>query len=304
MFPAPKTIMKVFVTGATGFVGTNLCLYLKNNGVEVHPLCNHTGLVSDTFGNNAIFNTIFGFNTDVLKHVDGIIHLAANNDTVSKQGNEMIEANYYDSKRLLGLSLKYNHKFFVYASSCAVYGKQNCVLDENSKAKPLNIYAKSKLKFDKYIQKLSPNIKWAGLRLCNVYGPHEEYKGRRMSYLGNMLNKMLNNETVELFEDGNQKRDWVYVEDVCQAFYKACYTSQNGIYNIGSGQSISFKDLFDLLAINTKYTKEIKWIPNRYEKQYQHFTEVNWEKANSFFDFTPKYTLDNGIEEYIKYKKN
>ena len=64
--------MKVFVTGATGFVGTNLCLYLKNNGVEVHPLCNHTGLVSDTFGNNAIFNTIFGFNTDVLKHVDGI----------------------------------------------------------------------------------------------------------------------------------------------------------------------------------------------------------------------------------------
>lgn len=295
--------MKIFVTGATGFVGTNLCFHLKKQGDEVFPLCNHTGIVSDTFGNNSVFNGLFGFDTNVLKNVDGIIHLAANNDTISKQGGEMIEANFYDSKRLLSLALKYNHKFFVYASSTAVYGKQNVVLDDTTKPKPLNIYAKSKLKFDKYMQKLSPNIKWASLRLCNVYGPYEEYKGRRMSYLGNMLDKMLNNQPVELFEGGEQKRDWVFVEDVCQAFRKACYTSQSGIFNIGSGQSISFKDLFELLAINTKYTQPIKWIPNRYEKQYQDFTEVNWEKANKFFDYKPQYTLDIGIEEYIKYKK-
>jgi ADP-L-glycero-D-manno-heptose 6-epimerase len=296
--------MRVFVTGATGFVGTNLCLHLKEHGDDVFPLCNHTGLISDTFGHNAVFNSIFGFNTDVLKQVDGIIHLAANNDTVSKQGNEMIESNFYDSKRLLGLALKYNHKFFVYASSTAVYGKQNIVLDELAKPKPLNIYAKSKLKFDKYIQKLSPPIKWAGLRLCNVYGPYEESKGRRMSYLGQMLNKMLEGRDIELFEDGKQQRDWVFVKDVCQAFRKACYTTQNGIFNIGSGQSISFKDLFELLSIHTKYTKGIQWIPNRYEKQYQHFTEVNWAKSNSFFDYTPDYTLDKGIEEYIDFKKN
>jgi ADP-L-glycero-D-manno-heptose 6-epimerase len=295
--------MKVFVTGATGFVGTNLCLYLKEHGDDVYPLCNHTGLISDTFGNNTVFNGLFGFNTDILRDVDGIIHLAANNDTISKQGNEMIESNFYDSKRLFGLATKYNHKFFVYASSCAVYGKQNCVLDENSKAKPLNIYAKSKLKFDKFMTKLSPSMKWAGLRLCNVYGPYEEAKGRRMSYLGNILNKMMNNEAVELFEDGNQKRDWVYVKDVCQAFRKACYTSQSGICNIGSGKSISFKDLFNLLAKNTKYTSDIIWIKNKYEKQYQHFTEVNYEKASSFFDYFPEYTLDQGIEEYIKCKK-
>jgi len=65
----------------------------------------------------------------------------------------------------------------------------------------------------------------------------------------------------------------------------------------------SFKDLFDLLAKNTEYTSDIVWVKNKYEKQYQHFTEVNWEKANSFFDYTPEYTLDKGIEEYIKLKK-
>lgn len=295
--------MKIFVTGATGFVGTNLCFHLKKHGHEVYPLCSHTGIVSDAFSQSTVFNGLFGFDSSILKNVDGIVHLAANNDTVSKQGAEMIEANFYDSKRLLNLSLKHGHKFFIYASSTAVYGKQNIVLDELARPKPLNIYSKSKLKFDKFMQKLSPPIKWAGLRLCNVYGPYEEFKLRRMSYLGQMLNKMLKNESIELFEDGNQKRDWVYVEDVCQAFRKACETNQSGIYNIGSGQSISFKDLFELLAINTKYTQPIKWIPNRYEKQYQDFTEVNWEKANSFFGFKPEYTLDSGIEEYIKYKK-
>lgn len=296
--------MKIFVTGATGFIGTNLCLHLKNHGHEVYPLCHSTGMISDTFGSNAVFNGLFGFDTDILRDVDGIMHLAANNDTISKQGNQMIEANFYDSKRLVNLAVKYNHKFFVNASTAAVYGKQNCVLDETAKTKPLNIYAKSKLKFDKYLTKLNPSLKWSSLRLCNVYGPYENNKTRRMSYLGQMLNKMLKNEYVCLFEDGNQKRDWVYVEDVCQAFRKAIDTHQVGIFNIGSGQSISFIELHETLGNYTKYNKPIKWIANRYEKQYQHFTQINYEKANRFFGYKPEYVLDQGILEYIKFKKN
>ena len=122
---------------------------------------------------------MFGFDTKVLKHVDGIVHLAANNDTLSKQNNEMLRANFYDSRKLLRLGRKNYHKFFVYASSTAVYGKTNHVITEHLKPKANNVYSKSKLKFDKYMIKDDPFIKWVGLRLCNVYGPHEKNKARR-----------------------------------------------------------------------------------------------------------------------------
>ena len=90
---------------------------------------------------------MFGFDTNILKHVDGIMHLSANNDTLSNQSSEMLRANFYDSKNLLKYSIKYRHKFFIYASSTAVYGKTSNVITEDIKPKANTIYSKSKLKF-------------------------------------------------------------------------------------------------------------------------------------------------------------
>jgi ADP-L-glycero-D-manno-heptose 6-epimerase len=296
--------MRILVTGASGFIGTNLCLHLADEGHEVYPVCTHTCLVSDTFSKNAVFQGLFGFDTGVMKHVDGVVHLAANNDTVSTQNSEMLRANFYDSKKLLRLSRKLGHKFFVFASSTAVYGKTEKVIDEQTKPRANNVYSKSKLKFDKMMIKEDPFIKWVGLRLCNVYGPHENAKKRRSSYLGQMLDDMINDKPIKLFEDGTQKRDWCYVKDVCQAFSRAIHSKYTGIYNVGSGQSVTFLELFDVIAKITGYTQKIQWIPNKFEKQYQNLVELDLTKIREVLSYEPNFTLESGIKDYYKWKKN
>lgn len=294
--------MRILVTGASGFIGSNLCLYLKDKGHEVYPVCTHTNHISDTFGSNSIFSNLLGFDTNVLKKIDGIYHLAANNDTLSSQNSEMLRANFYESKKLLSYALKYGARFFVYASSTAVYGRANFPLTEDAKTKPLNIYAKSKLKFDKFMLKHNPKIQWAGLRLCNIYGPNESQKGRRMSYLGQMLENMIAKQDVKLFEGGQQKRDWCYVKDVCQAFHKAKDTYESGIFNIGSGSAISFNDLFKVLATKIGYDKAPTWIKNNHSKQYQDYVEVDFSKAEKYIGYRPEYDIEKGIVEYLLYK--
>lgn len=296
--------MRILVTGASGFIGTNLCLHLADEGHEVYPVCTHTCLVSDTFSKNAVFQGLFGFDTGVMKYVDGVVHLAANNDTVSTQNSEMLRANFYDSKKLLRLSRKLGHKFFVFASSTAVYGKTEKVIDEQTKPRANNVYSKSKLKFDKMMIKEDPFIKWVGLRLCNVYGPHENAKKRRSSYLGQMLDDMMNDKPIKLFEDGTQKRDWCYVKDVCQAFSRAIHSKYTGIYNVGSGQSVTFLELFDAIAKITGYTQKIQWIPNKFEKQYQNLVELDLTKIREVLSYEPNFTLESGIKDYYKWKKN
>jgi ADP-L-glycero-D-manno-heptose 6-epimerase len=296
--------MNICVTGASGFIGTNLCFYLEKLGHTVYPVCTSTCLVSDYFRKNAVFQGLFGFDTSVLKHCEGIVHLAANNDTLSEQNSEMLRANFYDSKKLLRLARKNFHKFFVYASSTAVYGQVNQTITETTKAKSNTIYSKSKLKFDKFMLKNDPYIKWVGLRLCNVYGPHEKQKGRRASYLGQMLNDMIENKPVKLFEDGTQRRDWCYVEDVCQAFFRAIHSKYTGIYNIGSGKSVTFNELFDKLSEVTGYKQKPLWIPNKIAKQYQSVVDLDIEKAQQVLGYEPEYDIEAGIKSYYSWKKN
>jgi nucleoside-diphosphate-sugar epimerase len=296
--------MKICVTGASGFIGSNLCYYLKNLGHEVYPICSHTCKISDDFGENTRFIGMFGFDTNILKHVDGIMHLSANNDTLSNQSSEMLRANFYDSKNLLKYSIKYRHKFFIYASSTAVYGKTSNVITEDIKPKANTIYSKSKLKFDKFIVKTNPRLRWTGLRLCNIYGPNEIQKTRRSSYLNQILDNMIANKDVYLFEDGTQQRDWCYVEDVCSAFTNAINNSKNGIYNIASGQAVSFIDLFNECAKVTGYKKSPIFIENKYKNQYQNKVIVDISTASKYLSYVPKYNIAEGIKTLYELKIN
>jgi ADP-L-glycero-D-manno-heptose 6-epimerase len=296
--------MRIFITGASGFIGSNLCKYLKNEGHEIYPLCTQTCEISDMFPETSVFQSVFGFDTKILKKVDGIIHLAANNDTVSKQSGEMLRSNFYTSKKLLSLSKRYNHSFFVYASSTAVYGKTSELITEQTKTRSKTIYSKSKLKFDKFITKLNPRIHWVGLRLCNVYGPNENNKTRRSSYVNQILNKMIKNQKVELFENGEQIRDWCYVEDVCHAFSNAISSKKSGIYNIGSGNSISFNDLFNICSNITGYNQQPVYIENKFKSNYQESIKLDIILPYTELNYNPKYSLESGIEKLYLYLKN
>lgn len=290
--------MRIFITGADGFIGSNICYHLEKTGHDIVPLCSSTNLISDHF-KNSVYRGMFGFPHEILESCDGIVHMAAQNDTTTKNISETIRLNYEESLRLYELGEKYNHKFFVYASTAAVYGAATEKIKETDLEIPLNIYAESKLMFDEYVREKS--LPCIGLRFCNVYGKNEEQKGRRKSYIRQMINDISSNKNVKLFSDGSQRRDWVYVPDVCQAVEKSIHSKNYGIYNIGSGNSISFIDLFKFIKSCFKDSSSvIEWIHNPIKEQYQNFTELDISLAEEKINYVPEYDIYKGVTNYIR----
>lgn len=287
--------MKIIITGASGFVGTNLVKHLKKKSHHVTAICDYTCEAGD-MADYAYYTGLIGLkNKDIRSwKADAIVHLAANNDTLSNNFDQMMRHNFTSSKNMFKIARKLRCSHFIYASSMAVYGNEINTED------PLNTYATSKLMFDNYMKsKLqNENIKIIGLRLCNVYGPHETNKGRRMSYLGQMLRNMILNKKIKLFEEIDVKRDWVYVDDVCEAISKGLNSNASGIFNIGSGNTISFIDLFNKLAAVTGYDKKPELIKNKHRDSYQSIESNDITPAKNSIGYNPKYDFDKGIEKY------
>lgn len=287
--------MKIIVTGASGFIGTNLVKYLKEQSHHVTAICDYTCEAGDV-ADYAYYTGILGLKRKHIEswNADAIVHLAANNDTLCNDVAQMMDHNYKSSKRIYKFAKKMKCSHFIYTSSMAVYG------NEIGKEDPLNVYASSKLAFDNYMKSSMDknSMKIIGLRLCNVYGPHEITKGRRMSYLGQILRNMIMNKPIKLFEQVDAKRDWVYVDDVCDAILKSLNSNAKGIYNIGSGNTISFIDLFNKLAKVTGYKKKPELIKNKNLESYQSIEHNDIFPATNDFGYKPKYTFDKGIKKY------
>lgn len=295
--------MKIIVTGASGFIGTNLVKYLKKKSHHVIAICDHTCEAGD-IADYVYYTGLLGLQEKHAKlwKADAIVHLSANNDTLCEDVTQMIDHNFVASKKMYELAKTINCSHFIYTSSMAVYGNNS-----DNKEDPLNAYASSKLLFDNFIkdQLDKDKIKTISLRLSNVYGQYENEKGRRMSYLGQMLQNMIANKDVKLFKEVNAKRDWVYVEDVCDAIYKSLKSKSNGIYNIGSGTTISFMDLFKKLADVTGYKKLPKLIANKKIESYQSIENNDISLAIKHLKYKPKYSIDCGIKKYYSIlKKN
>ena len=288
--------MKIIVTGASGFIGTNLVKYLKAKNHFVSVICDQTCESSD-IADYAFYTGLLGFKEKYfnIKQADALIHLAANNDTLDNNTKQMINQNFLASKKMYKFAKKLNCSHFIYASSMAVYG--NKINEED----PLNTYATSKLMFDNFVKRIATQekMKLIGLRFCNVYGPHEEKKGRRMSYLGQMLRNMILNKKVKLYKETNTKRDWVYVEDVCEVIELCLSSNLSEIYNIGSGKTISFIELFKKLALITGYDKLPILIENDHINSYQNIDTNDISKAVQELGYNPKFTFDLGIQKYF-----
>ena len=193
----------------------------------------------------------------------------------------------------------------IYASSAATYGDGEFGYKDNSDAllnyKPLNAYGYSKHFFDMWVQnQLQQNLpkppKWFGLKFFNVYGPNEYHKGRMASVVYHAFNQFKKDGEVRLFKsknpeykDGMQLRDFIYVKDAVRCiFHLLESTNKSGLYNIGTGQAQSFKDLANALLINLKEPESlIKYVdmPKDLENKYQYYTEADIKQLrNSGYD--------------------
>ena len=248
----------IIVTGAAGFIGSNLVRGLNARGerdiVAVDNLSR-----ADKFRNlvdcdiaEYLDKREFLDQLDRFKGAEVIFHQGACSDTMETDGRYMMENNYRYSLALLKHAGAHGIRM-IYASSAAVYGGSDRFVEEPAAEHPLNVYGYSKLLFDQVVRRRIADRAGAqvvGLRYFNVYGPRESHKGRMASVAFHNFNQFLADGKVRLFEghdgwpDGGQTRDFVHVDDAVAInlfFYD--HPERSGVFNCGTGQAQPFNDI-------------------------------------------------------------
>lgn len=269
--------MKILVTGHKGFIGQNLTSYFMQQGYEVE-------------GWEYMPNTI----PDPSSY-DWVVHLGAISDTTFSDIDQIMEQNYEYSLRLLQVCNTMGINF-QYASSASVYGPTQH-FTEDGLLFPQSPYAWSKYLFDRFVtQNLDDfDITVQGFRYFNVYGPYENNKKEQASPYTKFINQAIENNVIKIFENSaNYFRDFVCVEDVCKVHKKMMETTSEGIYNVGTGNPVSFETVAKIIA--SKYEVNIEYIPipDNLKLQYQKYTNADLNKLNSIIN------IDwINIEDYI-----
>jgi ADP-L-glycero-D-manno-heptose 6-epimerase len=314
----------LLVTGGAGFIGSNLIADLNEAGRTDIVLNDTLGCegkwrnlakrqIADFVPPEGLTRWLDG------RKLDAIIHLGAISDTTAADGDLVLRTNFRLSLDLLDWCTT-TRTPFIYASSAATYGDGSGGFDDDwtpaalGGLRPLNLYGFSKHLFDRAVAdrrargaKLPPQ--WAGLKFFNVFGPNEYHKGEMMSLLAKRFDAAKAGAPVRLFKshragiaDGEQKRDFIHVDDAVAVTRWLLETpSVSGIFNVGTGQARSFRDLIMALfgALSRSPKIEYADMPASIRDQYQYFTEAkveNLRRAGYNSDFMP---LETAVNRYV-----
>jgi len=310
----------IIVTGGAGFIGSNLVLGLNQRGYDdilvVDNLTNgikYKNLVScqiaDYLDKKDFIEKIQqGFFLD--KSIEAIFHQGACSATTEWDGRYMMDNNYEYTKTIFHYCQRYKIPL-VYASSAAVYGADTNFKEQLKYEGPLNVYGYSKFQFDQYLRQYQSKLtaQVVGLRYFNVYGPHEEHKGRMASVAFHLNNQLLDSGVVRLFEgcdgyaNGEQQRDFVYVGDVVDInLWFLDNPKISGIYNVGTGRSQSFNDVANaVLNYHKKGKLEYIPFPEHLKGCYQSYTEANLEQLRSSGCEHLFKSVEDGVSLYMEW---
>jgi ADP-L-glycero-D-manno-heptose 6-epimerase len=187
----------------------------------------------------------------------------------------------------------------VWASSCSVYGRGPVPMKESQAVDPLNVYAFSKVCMERLAKRYEPRLSHpiVGLRYSNVYGPGEAHKGRLASMIHQLCAQMRAGKRPRIFRAGEQKRDFVYIDDVVQANVKAMNAKKSGVFNAGAGRSWSFNQVVAELNRALKTDLQPEYFDNPYGFT-QDWTETDQSLAKQKLGYEPKFDLRAGVEAY------
>jgi ADP-L-glycero-D-manno-heptose 6-epimerase len=297
------------VTGGAGFIGSNLVHELNRHGITdilvVDNLANAKKFVNlhgtrfVDYMDKREFRRAIAADQLGVRQIEAIFHQGACSNTLEDDGVYMMDNNFSYSKDVLSFAITHEAPL-VYASTAAVYGLSGPgkFTPSLENEKPLNVYGFSKLAFDHHVRdaftrRFIPTTV-VGLRYFNVYGPHEEHKGRMASVMHHFSKQIRESGKIRLFEgsggypDGGQRRDFVYVGDLANL---NMYFAQVGPYaprsdkprtiyqavvNAGSGRSRSFNEVASaLMRVHGEAKIEYIPFPNDLRERYQHFTEAD-----------------------------
>ncbi len=308
----------IIVTGGAGFIGSNIVKALNAHGrtdiVVVDDLkagAKFTNLVdcdiADYLDKSDFLEYLDDHTSD---DIEAVFHQGACSSTTEWDGQLMMDVNYSYSKDLLHYCAE-NSIPFIYASSAAVYGASKIFKEERQYEKPLNVYGYSKFLFDQYVRAHLPEIKSqvVGLRYFNVYGPREQHK-ENMASVAYHFNKQLNKTgRMRLFEgsegygDGEQRRDFIYVNDVVAVnLWFMQNPSVSGVFNVGTGRAQTFNEVAQAVK-NFNHHGGIEYIPFPKELQgrYQSFTEADISQLRQAGYTDTFMGVEQGVPLYLQW---
>ena len=301
--------MKILITGGMGFIGLYLVDYLLKKDNEITVLDNFSNsnksLIKRIRNKNLkIIEGDIRKNDDILnsiKNQEIVVHLAAkiSVDESIENPNETFDVNVNGTKNVLEACKKNNIKKLIVASSAAVYGENTSQikLKEISKTNPISPYGESKLLMENEIKKFqlkNTNLKCIILRFFNIFG-----NGQSPEYAGvitKFIEKISTNESIEIFGDGLQQRDFISIYDVIESVFNAIINGNNGTYNIGSGKTITINDLAKVIITLSKKNIKISHLPSK--KGDIKFSGADITLAKNEIKYFPKFGLEN-IKELL-----
>jgi UDP-glucose 4-epimerase len=327
--PGPKTIL---VTGGCGFIGTNLVKYLSNKGYRVRILdnlstpsrkfLNQESPVTSPLPSQSVDSELSSTDLVVgdirdcqaVKRVtvgmDAVVHLAAHTSVVEslEKPEEAWDINVNGTLNLLEACRCNGVDRFIFASSNAVVGEQDPPIDETKIPQPLSPYGASKLAGEALCSTYyhSFGLKTVSLRFSNCYGPHSEHKP---SVIAKFIDWARKGEPLVIYGDGNQTRDFVHVNDICQAIHLSLIIAQSPkpsqetqqtplwgeVFQIASGVETSINQLAELIKAMTDFQLSIVHKPKRKGEIERNYSDIT--KAKRLLGFEPRINLREGLKE-------
>ena len=326
--------MYTIVTGASGFIGSNIVKALNDRGVkDVIAVDNLKKAdkfknlidceIADYLDKEEFLDLVEAGQFDGA--VDAILHQGACSDTMESDGRYMMANNYRYSSALLDFCLDQDVPY-LYASSASVYGGGRVFKESREHEGPLNVYGYSKFLFDQLVRRRlrDANSQVVGFRYFNVYGPREQHKGRMASVAFHHFNQYRETGKVKLFQgcdgygNGEQSRDFVFVEDVVKVnMFFLDHPDKSGIFNLGTGRAQPFNDVatstvnacralegkpaLSLVEMVSLGVVEYIDFPEALKGKYQSFTQADVGKLREVGYGDEFATVEQGVAKYVRY---
>lgn len=311
----------IIVTGAAGFIGSNVVEELNRRGRQ-------DLLLVDRLGTDEKWKNLVGLRFDdlvtpedfiakaeagLLPAAQAVIHLGACSSTTERDAGFLLENNYRFTRRTCEWCLA-NGVRFVYASSAATYGDGALGYSDDLAGvpalRPLNMYGYSKQLFDLWALGNGLFDRIAGMKYFNVYGPREAHKGDMRSMVHKAFGQVLSRGWLELFKsdrpeypDGGQKRDFVYVRDAVGAtLFMADHPEIGGLFNCGTGRARTWNDLANAVFKALGRPADIRYIdmPATLKGKYQYFTQADTSKLRAAGYAEPFMDLEEAVADYAR----